>query len=231
MRQIDRALADPNLEGWSPRTGDAPWRIKADRLIFKLSRQSHQQAQRRPGGGSYKRHHPYAVPDLARQLVECLNTNDEHRAKALFLSYDGMKAIGGKRRSATPSMAATRAMLSKAKRYIASHKGGKRRHSDPDVVDVMFRIVKSGEGKGEVEAWMPGLPGTNAYYRDMQMYAHYGQHGSGSIEYMQQRTRPAKPSEYAALKSELESAPYHYKLRVVKKMTRKHYEQRKAACH
>jgi hypothetical protein len=108
--------------------------------------------------------------------------------------------------------------------------GGKRRHSDSDVVDVMFRVVKAGEWKGTVEAWFPSLPGTNAYYRDMLTYAHIGQHGSGDIDYMQQKTRNAKPSEYASLKRELESGPDGYKLRVVKKMTRKHYEQRKAAC-
>jgi len=110
--------------------------------------------------------------------------------------------------------------------------GGKRRHGGgPDVVDVMFRVIKAGEWKGTVEAWFPGLPGTNDYYRDMLTYAHMGQHGSGDIGYMQQKTRNAKPSEYAALKRELESlGPEPYKLRVVKKMTRKHFEQRKAAC-
>lgn len=112
--------------------------------------------------------------------------------------------------------------------------GGKKRHSsgDPDVVDVMFRAVKSGEDKGTVEAWFPALPGTNDYYRDMLVYAHVGQHSSGDISYMQQKTRNATPSEYAALKRELEQGVVvNYKLRVVKKMTRKHFEQRKAACH
>jgi hypothetical protein len=226
-KQIDKALADPNLEGWSPRTGDAPWRIKADRLIFKLSQQSSRQAQRSPRGARYKRHHQYSVPDLARQLVECLNTNDEHRAKALFLSYDGMKAIGGKRRSAAPSRAQFKSLLSKAKRYIASHKGGKRRHSDSDVVDVMFRVVKAGAFKGDVDAWFPGLPGTDVF--DMTVYAHVGQHSTGDPQYMRTKTRPAKRSEYAALKRELESPPFNYKLRVVQKATAKHARQRRAA--
>jgi len=111
--------------------------------------------------------------------------------------------------------------------------GGKRRHGGgPDVVDVMFRVVKAGQFKGDVDAWFPGLPGTSDYYRDMLTYAHMGQHGSGDIDYMQQKTRNAKPSEYASLKRELESlGPEPYKLRVMKKMTRKHFEQRKAACH
>jgi len=109
--------------------------------------------------------------------------------------------------------------------------GGKRRHSDPNVVDVLFRVVKAGDFKGTVEAWFPGLPGTNAYWKDMTMYAHIGQHSSGDVDYMQQKTRNAKPSEYASLKRELESGPDGYKLRVVKRMTRKHFEQRKAACH
>jgi hypothetical protein len=121
-----------------------------------------------------------------------------------------------------------------AKYAVPNHlRGGKRRHgiAGPDVVDVLFRVVKAGEFKGSVEAWFPGLPGTNNYYRDMMTYAHMGQHGSGDIGYMQSETRPAKPSEYANLKRELESVPYEYKLRVVKRMTQKHYEQRKAACH
>lgn len=207
------------------------WRDKAERLIGTLSQQAYHDANAPKHGRLWrKRHVPYSVPQLAKDLVECLNTNDEHRAKALFLSYDGMKAIGGKRRSAAPSRAQFKSLLSKAKRYIASHKGGKRRHSDPDVVDVLFRVVKAGDFKGTVEAWFPGLPGTNAYYRDMLTYAHMGQHGSGDIDYMQKKTRNAKPSEYASLKRELESVPFEYKLRVVKKMQRKHFEQRKAAC-
>jgi len=124
--------------------------------------------------------------------------------------------------------------LTRTRRDIKRLMGGKRRHSggDPDVVDVLFRVVKAGEWKGTVEAWFPGLPGTNDYYRDMLTYAHTGQHGSGDIDYMQQKTRNAKPSEYASLKRELESlGPEPYKLRVMKKMTRKHFEQRKAACH
>jgi hypothetical protein len=109
----------------------------------------------------------------------------------------------------------------------AAAMGGKRRHSDPDVVDVMFRVVKSGEDKGIVEAFFPGLPGTNWW--DMTAYAHVGQHSDASFDYVSRKTRPAKPSEYAALKRELESKPYEYKLRVVKKATQRHLAQRQAA--
>lgn len=50
-------------------------------------------------------------------------------------------------------------------------------------------------------------------------YAHIGQHGSCSYEWYR-TTKPATESEYAALKRELESAPYNYRLRVVRRMTR-----------
>jgi hypothetical protein len=177
------------------------WRDKAERIIGTLSQQAYHDANAPKHGRPWrKRHVPYSIPQLAKDLVECLNTNDEERAKALFLSYDGMKVIGGKKR----------------------HSGG-----DPDVVDVMFRVVKAGEFKGDVDAWFPGLPGTDAF--DMTVYAHVGQHSVGDPQYMRTKTRPAKPSEYAALKRELESPPFNYKLRVVQKATAKHARQRRDA--
>jgi hypothetical protein len=41
-------------------------------------------------------------------------------------------------------------------------------------------------------------------------YEHVGQHGAADYRGVMQATRPAKPDEYAALKRELESAPYNY---------------------
>lgn len=64
------------------------WRDKAKRLIGNLCRQSYLSVNR-PGR---KRHVPYAVPELAQQLIDCLNRDDEITAKALFLSYDGLAA-------------------------------------------------------------------------------------------------------------------------------------------
>lgn len=50
-------------------------------------------------------------------------------------------------------------------------------------------------------------------------YAHVGQHGSCSYEWYR-TTKPATESEYAALKRELESAPYNYRFRVMRRMAR-----------
>ncbi len=69
-----------------------PWREKANRLIANLSMMAYREANYR-NGKKLKRHVPYSIPALASQLVECLNKNDEHQAKALFLSYDGLNAI------------------------------------------------------------------------------------------------------------------------------------------
>jgi len=71
-----------------------PWEKKAHRIVYSLCLQSYRQANYRRGR-KLKRHHPYTVPYLASELVECLGTGDEEKAKALFLSYNGMKAISG----------------------------------------------------------------------------------------------------------------------------------------
>lgn len=68
------------------------------------------------------------------------------------------------------------------------------------VLPVLFRAEKSGDFKGEVTAVFPTLPGTDAH--DFTIYAHVGQHSTGSRGWYQ-NTRPAKPSEYAALLREL----------------------------
>ena len=65
------------------------WKLKAHRIIGNVCRAS-MLAANPPGR---KRHTPYAVPELAADLIACLNRDDEHGAKALFLTYDGLAAI------------------------------------------------------------------------------------------------------------------------------------------
>jgi len=48
-------------------------------------------------------------------------------------------------------------------------------------------------------------------------FEHVGQHGDASYSGVIRQTTPATPEEYANLKRELESAPYNYVLRVVKR--------------
>jgi hypothetical protein len=50
-------------------------------------------------------------------------------------------------------------------------------------------------------------------------YAHIGQH-SGCDYGWYLTTRPTKPAEYTDLKTELESAPYGYRLKVYQRMNR-----------
>ena len=75
-------------------TQSTPWRDKAQRLIYLSCRDSYTKAQTsKSTGKKYKQHVAYAVPEFAEQLIECLDKDDEARAKTLFLSYDGMKLI------------------------------------------------------------------------------------------------------------------------------------------
>jgi hypothetical protein len=67
------------------------WQEKAHRLIYNLCKTSYQQANYKKS----KKHIPYSVPELAQELIDCLNTEDEVRAKDIFLSYEGLKAING----------------------------------------------------------------------------------------------------------------------------------------
>ena len=63
------------------------WRDKAHRLIADACRASYLQANTSPSGKRYKKHRDYAVPQAAEDLIRCLDTDDEHGAKALFWNY------------------------------------------------------------------------------------------------------------------------------------------------
>jgi hypothetical protein len=52
-------------------------------------------------------------------------------------------------------------------------------------------------------------------------YEHVGQHGGANYHLVMAASRPALPAEYAALKKELESAPYEYRFRVYQRWTRR----------
>jgi hypothetical protein len=70
------------------------WRRKAHTIIESLAWQSYQQTNYDRSGRKYKKHRPYRLPMVAEVLVECLNTNDEIRAKVLFATY-GYRQIDG----------------------------------------------------------------------------------------------------------------------------------------
>jgi len=71
-----------------------PWAKKAHRLIGILSYHSYRQANPKPKiQGTRCKHRPYVVPQLAEDLIRCLNTENEVEAKRIFLSYDGIKLL------------------------------------------------------------------------------------------------------------------------------------------
>lgn len=83
---------------------------------------------------------------------------------------------------------------------------------DDAITPVVFRADRSGAFKGDVTAVFPCEPANYDGY-SMTCYARVGQHG-GCDQGWYNTTRAAKPEEYAALKHELESAPYGYRFKV-----------------
>jgi hypothetical protein len=61
------------------------WRQKAHQRIATLSYQSWRQANTLKNGARAKYHRPYSIPAEAEELIRCLNENDEHAAKAIFV--------------------------------------------------------------------------------------------------------------------------------------------------
>jgi hypothetical protein len=96
---------------------------------------------------------------------------------------------------------------------------------DKDETAVIFRKYPNIHG-GEVIALFPELPG------DMNLdtcssFVHVGQHSAAHLTGCINATRPAKPPEYEALKKELESAPYGYRLKICQRATRVHADMRR----
>lgn len=81
------------------------------------------------------------------------------------------------------------------------------------VTPVVFRKWKKKEG-GEVFALFPTIKENNGL---ISSYQHIGQHSSADYMKCIAATKPAKLREYEALRQELESEPYNYKLRVCKR--------------
>src|SRR5450631_1711803 len=80
---------------------------------------------------------------------------------------------------------------------------------DQDETAVIFRRDRNGTG---ITAVFPCIPADCAGNL-MSCYAHIGQHGQAAHAWFY-ACRPARPEEYEALKKELESAPYGYRLKV-----------------
>ncbi len=74
----------------------------------------------------------------------------------------------------------------------------------PDTTRVVFRRYPEKDG-GDILAILLDVPANRAR---VTCYQHIGQHGEGDYFRMMGDTRPARPEEYASLKSELERIGY-----------------------
>ena len=81
--------------------------------------------------------------------------------------------------------------------------------------------------EGEITAVFPAMAATVGEPWHMNCYAHIGQHGAASVEWVR-KAKPVKPHEYAALLSELKSIGYD-DLVIRHRMTRADYLERKRA--
>ena len=77
---------------------------------------------------------------------------------------------------------------------------------------VVFRVFKDG---GDVVALFPEV--INYLDGACESYQRIGQHGAADYSHCIAISRPATPSEYAALKRELERNPFGYNLEVRRK--------------
>lgn len=80
---------------------------------------------------------------------------------------------------------------------------------------VVFRTWNKGFGGGVI-ALFPYETGSS--FAMCCSYEHAGQHGDASPWTVIDHSKPASEAEYAALKRELESEPFRYKLKVRKRM-------------
>lgn len=85
---------------------------------------------------------------------------------------------------------------------------------NPETTDVIFRKWRN----GNIIALFPRDLGTNSPHT-CGSYEHIGQHGAATPDTVMCMTSPANPEEYAALKAELEAAPYHYRFQVLRRMS------------
>jgi len=85
---------------------------------------------------------------------------------------------------------------------------------DKDFTKVVFRKWKE---NGAVIALFPELPAdTSGNFCDS--FEHIGQHGGADYHGVLEQTYPARPHEYAELKTELETV-YGYRLQIISRAT------------
>lgn len=60
------------------------WKDRVNKLVSEMCFESWRKENTKKDGSRYVKHRPYRVPQIACLLVDCLNKNDEARAKALM---------------------------------------------------------------------------------------------------------------------------------------------------
>lgn len=92
-----------------------------------------------------------------------------------------------------------------------------------EATPVVFRFLNAGKGKywqRDLIALFPGETWTDRNRGKLcSSYIHIGQHCGADYAGIIKSSRPATPDEYASLKRELESSPYNYNLKVLKRWT------------
>lgn len=93
---------------------------------------------------------------------------------------------------------------------------------DTDWTRVLFRKYSD----GGIIAIFPYICGDTSPYT-CASYMHLGQHGACDPRLVIANTQPAKPTEFADLKRELESEPYGYRFKIGHRLTRDALSARK----
>jgi len=92
---------------------------------------------------------------------------------------------------------------------------------DTEETKVIFKIARYPDGERDIVAFFPEASANSGR---ILCYSHYGQHGEASDKFYTTRCKNATPKQYAPLKKEMEVL-CGYKLKIVKKITRKDREK------
>lgn len=87
--------------------------------------------------------------------------------------------------------------------------------SDETVEETVVVFRRWRDKAGDVIALFPDETADNLGH--CSSFEHVGQHGAANYQLVMAATSPASPEQYADLKSELESEPYNYRLRVLRR--------------
>lgn len=167
--------------------------------------------------GSYESHHKKKYTGKAGALKNPAGRGRAYRGFSIQKSGDNFRI----RDAHSSYMSGVAANYATAKKWIDQHIYEKANRgvrtamsrnpaSSEPITKVIFRKWKV---QGDIIAIFPELSYRQNYRTEM--YQHVGQHGEGDYQQVVSATVPAKPTEYADLKRELEGIGY--RLKVVQK--------------